>query len=244
VYSSLPCSRLLIGVTGSLHATQIVDYLLRLRREFAAEIRVMMTRTAAEMVSPRVVELAAESPVVMDPWGGPGMPSPHIRLTSWAELFVILPATANILAKAVAGIADDLVSTAITSSPLPVVFAPAMNPAMWESPAARRNVATLRADGHYVIEPEAGVSLTTGKLDAGLVPTPGLVMPHLWHVQMRRLRQQIWQEATAKQAQTPAVTGKLPLVPLSQVRVGPPPDEGLAADPTPAAASDTGTGRS
>jgi phosphopantothenoylcysteine decarboxylase/phosphopantothenate--cysteine ligase len=239
MYSSLPCSRLLLAVTGSLHAIQLVDYLLRLRREFATTIRVMMTSTAAEMISPKVVELVTESPVIMGLWGDHSTPSPHIRLTAWAELFVVLPASANILAKAANGIADDLVSTALVATPAPVVFAPAMNPVMWNSAAVQRNVATLRADGHYVIEPKEGVSLTTGKLDTGLGQTPDNVMPHLWHVHMRRLRQEIWQEATAQVAASPSVSKQLPLVPISQVGVGPP-GQRASGSPGAAAASDNG----
>lgn len=217
MYSTLPCSRLLVGISGSVHAAQIGEYLVRLRREFATEIWVIMTATATDMVPRRLVELAADGRVLTDIWGNREMPSPHIRLTSWAELFLVLPATANALGKAACGIADDLLSTSVLASPHPVVFAPAMNEAMWRTRSVQRNVAVLREDGHYVIEPASGVSVATGDVDAGLGPTPDTVMPHLWHVQMRRLRQGFWAEATAQAPRTPAAAKALPLIPVEQL---------------------------
>jgi phosphopantothenoylcysteine decarboxylase/phosphopantothenate--cysteine ligase len=220
MYSSLPCERLLVGVSGSIHATHLIDYLVRFRRQFAREVRVIMTPTATQMIAPSAVELAVDAPVVTDLWGAADVRSPHIRLTRWAELFVVVPATANIIGKAANGIADDLLSTAILASADPVVFAPAMNPTMWASAAVKRNVATLRTDGHYVVEPGEGRSLTTGDLDAGLVPTPVTLLPHLWHVRMRRLRAAYWTEATATAPRTPAVARALPVIPVDAVLAG------------------------
>jgi len=230
MYSSLPCSRLLVGVSGSIHAAQLTDYLLRFRREFAAEIKVIMTATATEMTSVRTVEQMVGSPVQTDLWGNDQGRAPHIRLTAWAEIFLILPATANILGKAAGGIADDLLSTAIVASPHPVVFAPAMNRAMWRSKAVMRNVATLRADGHYLVDPVKGISVTSDQLDSGLMPTPRTLLPHLWHVQMRRLRTAYWPEATAQPPRTPASAKPLPLL---QIGSGP----GAAGKPARTAAS-------
>jgi len=186
MYSSLPCKRLLVGVSGSIHATHLIEYLVRFRREFAEQIRVIMTAAATQMIPPQPVELAADGPVLTDLWGTADIRSPHIRLTRWAELFVVVPATANTLGKAAGGIADDLLSTAILASEQPVVFAPSMNPTMWRNPAVQRNVSTLRADGHYVVEPLEGRSLTTGDLDTGLGPSPASLLTHLWIVHMCR----------------------------------------------------------
>jgi phosphopantothenoylcysteine decarboxylase / phosphopantothenate---cysteine ligase len=218
MYSSLPCSRLLIGVSGSIHAIQIVEYLVKFRQQFAAEIKVIMTPAAAAMVAPNTIELLTDGPVLIDVWGTDEVKSPHITLTQWAELFVVLPASANTIGKAANGIADNLLSTAILASPLPAVFAPAMNPAMWASAAVRRNVATLRADGHYVVEPGTGVSITTGRLSAGLVPSPATLLPHLWHVQLRRLKEAYWAEATAEAPRTPSASKTL--IPVSDLLAG------------------------
>ena len=222
MYKSLPCDRLLVGVSGSIHATQITEYLVAMRRQFAKEIKVILTESAARMIQPNTVELLTAAPVVTDIWGNGTDRSPHIRLTQWAELFVVVPATANILGKAANGIADDLLSTAILASGQPVVFAPAMNPVMWASKAVQRNVDTLRADGHYVVDPVPARSLTTGKLDLGLTSTPRTLLPHLWHVHMRRLKAQYWTTATAEHARTPAT--QQPLVPVSALFAGRPSD--------------------
>lgn len=230
MYSSQPCARLLVGVSGSINATQIVDYLVRIRREFAAEIRVIMTGTAARITPPHVVEQVIDLPVVTDLWETGHGKAPHVRLTSWAEVFVIVPATANIMAKAAAGIADEVLSTAILASPQPVVFAPAMNPVMWQAKAVRRNVAALRADGHYVIDPVPGVSLTTGQFDTGMVTAPNVLLQHLWHVQMRRLRAGYWAEATAASPATPAAAKQLPLVQITHAPARPDADSPATAD--------------
>jgi phosphopantothenoylcysteine synthetase/decarboxylase len=199
-----PCRQLLVGVAGSIHATQLPTYLLGFAREFADEIRVIMTPTAATMVPGPVLEVHAAE-VYMDPWGGrQRCRTPHIELAQWAELFLVLPATANIIGKAANGIADNLLSTAIMAANAPVVFAPAMNATMWANPALQRNVATLRADGHYVIPPVGQVAVATNDPDEGRGPTPESILPHLWHVLMREMRNQVWSSATAEKPQSPA----------------------------------------
>lgn len=207
MYSSLPCERLLVGISGSVHAVHLPEYLLRFKREFATEVRVIMTESATTMVNPRLVEVYSDSEVVCDIWGTTTLKSPHIRLTRWADLFVVVPATANIIGKAANGIADDLLSTAILASPRPVVFAPSMNPTMYETPAMKRNLATLGQDGHYVVYPDEVTSVTTGEYDTGLGPNPDLVMKHLWHVHMRRVKEGYWDEATAAEPASPSITG-------------------------------------
>ncbi len=95
----------------------------------------------------------------------------HIELSRAADLVVVAPATANILAKASTGIADDLASTVLLATDKPVVYAPAMNVRMWEHPATVRNVATLRADGQIVIDPGEG-PMACGEFGAGRLPEP------------------------------------------------------------------------
>ncbi|ADD44321.1 flavoprotein [Stackebrandtia nassauensis] len=225
MYSSLPCKRLLVGIAGSIHAVHVPEYLLRFKREFATEIQVIMTRSAGNMVNPQVLEVYTDGDVVDDMWGNATLKAPHIRLTRWAELFLVLPATANIIGKTANGIADDLLSTAILASPHPVVFAPGMNPAMYDTPAVKRNLATLEADGHYVIHPEELTSVTSGEYDTGYGPTTDLVLKHLWHVHMRRVKEGYWDEATAAEPESPSITGadtgvgtnlkSLPLTPVN-----------------------------
>ncbi len=201
---SFPCGRLLLGVTGSIHCVQLPQYMMRFKKTFATDIRIMMTAAAVRMCPPHVLELLSEHRVETDLWGSPELKAPHIRATDWADLFLVLPATANILAKAAHGIADDLVTTAVAAARDPVVFAPAMNPSMWRRAATQRNVDQLRADGHYIIPPETIVSMTTGRFDEGLGPTPETLLPHLWHVCMRQRQRSYWPIATAEPPRSPS----------------------------------------
>lgn len=199
-----PCSNLLIGVTGSIHYTQLPQYLTAIKATFAANVRVIMTATAADMVAVRALELFTNAPVPANGWGTDGEKGVHIKWTRWADMFLVLPATANCLGKAANGVADDLVTTSIVSSGPGIVFAPAMNPAMWTSAAVRRNVATLSADGHHVIDPTTITSITSGSFDEGLGPTVDSLMPQLWHLYMRRLRREYWPRATATKPRSPS----------------------------------------
>jgi phosphopantothenoylcysteine synthetase/decarboxylase len=94
----------------------------------------------------------------------------HLDLTRWADLMLVMPATANVLGKAAAGIADDVLTTCILAATSPVVFVPSMNDAMWVKPAVQRNVATLRADGYGVIPPAVGLAAVDGKPGEGATP--------------------------------------------------------------------------
>lgn len=200
------CDKLLVGVTASIHSLQIHSYLMSFRESFAKEIKVIMTPSATRMVEPKTVELYTDDRVFVDPWDrSPSVNrAPHIQLTRWADLFAIVPATADILGKSANGIADDLLSTAILSSHKPVVFAPAMNPDMWNSKAVQRNLLTLKQDGHYIINPQEAVSVTSGEWDRGLTPDPETVLSHLQHVRMKELRGEYWDEATSTKPLTPA----------------------------------------
>lgn len=200
------CSKLLVGVSASIHCLQIHSYLLLFRESFADEIRVVMTPSSARMVDPKSIELYADDRVFIDFWDrSPTINrAAHIQLPRWADLFLILPATADIIGKAANGIADDLLSTAILSSPKPLALAPAMNPVMWKSKVVQRNIQTLKQDGHYVIPPESTVSVTSGEWDQGLSPSLETILPHLQHIRMRELRDEYWDEAISTKPLTPA----------------------------------------
>ena len=123
-------------------------------------------------VSPLVLQTLTREPVrtsLLDP-GEEGRIG-HIDLADWAEAVVVAPATANVLAKLAAGIADDLVSTVLLATRAPVLVAPAMNVNMWEHPATQANLATLRARGVQVIGPDAG-ALACGWEGAGRMSEP------------------------------------------------------------------------
>jgi phosphopantothenoylcysteine decarboxylase/phosphopantothenate--cysteine ligase len=110
----------------------------------------------------------------------------------------VLPATANTIGKAANGIADNLLTTALLAYDHPIVFAPAMNPTMWRSPAVQRNVKRLQDDGHHVLPVSEITAVGTGSLDTAFGPTPQTLLPQLWEAFLRDRRQDyLGQTATA-----------------------------------------------
>jgi len=180
---------LLLGIAGSINAMNIPMYLQYFRTSFVQHIKVIMTPHAAQIISPKVVELLVDDRVFVDLWDrSPSVERvPHIQLTQWADLFVVYPATANILGKAANGIADDLLSTAILSSAHPVIFVPAMNSAMWESKALQRNIRLLEQDGHSIVPPDAPTfAVGTHQADA-VTSRIDVVLRHIQQVHLKRL---------------------------------------------------------
>jgi phosphopantothenoylcysteine decarboxylase / phosphopantothenate---cysteine ligase len=164
-----PASKLLVGVSGSFGATIIPMCIQYLRHVVGvSEIQVVMTRSATALVTPTALSVAAGRRTVIDE-SDPFEASfiSHVALTKWADAFVIMPATANILSKAASGAADNLLLTCVLAASCPVVFAAAMTSTMWLKPSTQRNVLTLRSDGYAVIEPVEGYSLWDGQLSVG-----------------------------------------------------------------------------
>jgi phosphopantothenoylcysteine synthetase/decarboxylase len=170
--SDLPARRILIGIAGSIAAALTVPQtIMWLRGGLQVEVRTIMTRQATTLVTPRAIAVVSGHPVALDSDDVPNDPLvPHIELTRWADLFLVLPATADIMAKAAHGIADNLLSTCILAAACPVVFVPSMNGQMWSKPVVQRNVAILEADGYGVIPPVEGVALADGKPTVGAMP--------------------------------------------------------------------------
>ena len=181
--SPLPARRILIGIAGSIAAALTVPQtIMWLRSGLDVEIRTIMTRQATSLVTPRAVAVASGYPVALDSEGAANDPLvPHIELTRWADLFLVLPATADILGKAAQGIADNLLSTCILAAACPVVFVPCMNGQMWHKPVVQRNVAILRADGYGVIPPVAGVALADGQPTVGAMPDIDSILDWVGH---------------------------------------------------------------
>jgi phosphopantothenoylcysteine decarboxylase len=159
---------LLIGVTGGIAAYKTAALVSRLVQA-GAGVTVVMTQSATRLVGPKTFEALTGRPVGIDIFG-PGA-HPHIELARAAEVYCIAPATANLLAKAATGLADDLVTTLLLSFSGPILVAPAMNAEMWNKPSVRRNVAQLRADGLTLIDPEEGY-LSCGEVGAGRMADP------------------------------------------------------------------------
>jgi phosphopantothenoylcysteine synthetase/decarboxylase len=166
------CRSLLIGITGSIAAVSVPSHVLFLRRGLVETIRVIMTESAARLISPAAMRAYSGQPVFVNGFDGTaGLAVPHIQLPVDADAVLVMPATANIIAKAAHGVADDLLSSAITASRGPVVFVPCMNERMWFNKAVQRNVELARTNGYHVMEPRIGVEV------ADLQPTHGVMPP-------------------------------------------------------------------
>ena len=173
--------RLLVGVSGSVAVLNLPSYLAALREGLAGEVRVIMTSQAARMLPPSTVTLICDG-VFLDREPTAEKRPGHVELARWAEMFVVLPATANVIGQAANGLGSNLLTTTILASPRPVVFCPNVNEVMWNKPAVQRNVETLRADGHAVIEPEVAVAyeVDSGEMRESLViPEPARLVEQL-----------------------------------------------------------------
>jgi phosphopantothenoylcysteine decarboxylase/phosphopantothenate--cysteine ligase len=147
---------LLVGVTGGIAAYKTAALVSRLVQA-GAGVTVVMTESALRFVGPATFRALTGRPVSMEVFDEPGRPlGAHIELARAAQLLCVAPATANFLAKAAHGIADDLLSTLYLSFTGRVLLAPAMNTEMWLKPAVQRNVAQLREDGVLCVGPEDG----------------------------------------------------------------------------------------
>jgi phosphopantothenoylcysteine synthetase/decarboxylase len=148
---------ILLGVTGGIAAYKAVDLASKLTTA-GAKVRTAMTASACQLVGPKSFEAVTGAPVFTSLWTDPqDHQMSHIALADWAQIVVIAPATADIIAKAANGICDDLLSTVLcTCWATPTLYAPAMNTRMWENPATRRNIETLRATGIRMVGPCAG----------------------------------------------------------------------------------------
>ncbi|MGB9712407.1 MAG: bifunctional phosphopantothenoylcysteine decarboxylase/phosphopantothenate--cysteine ligase CoaBC [Dissulfurimicrobium hydrothermale] len=155
-YRPLEGKNILLGITGGIAAYKAGDYARRLM-ELGARILPVMTANAARFITPLTISALTGEMVHSDLFDlERSGPIRHISLAREADVFMVLPATADILAKASSGLADDLLSTLILSFKGPVLFFPSMNPAMYENPITKRNLESLRAAGHIVVEPEVG----------------------------------------------------------------------------------------
>jgi phosphopantothenoylcysteine decarboxylase/phosphopantothenate--cysteine ligase len=161
--------RVLLGVGGGIAAYKVCELLRRLK-ESGHRVRVIPTRDALRFVGEPTWAALSGEPVTTEVWSGVE-DVPHVRLGQGADLVFVAPATADLLAKAAHGIADDLLTNTLLTARCPVVFAPAMHTEMWEHPATRANVATLRSRGCVVIEPAVG-RLTGADSGKGRLPDP------------------------------------------------------------------------
>jgi phosphopantothenoylcysteine decarboxylase/phosphopantothenate--cysteine ligase len=156
-----------LAVSGSIAAYKSVSLLRSLIGE-GADVSVVMTRAAARFVSPLTLEVLSRHPVAVDLFAA-GQEMRHLSLPEQAGVIVVAPATANQLAKYAAGLADDFLSTMVLAATCPIIVAPAMDGGMWDHPAVRANVTTLRQRGVIVLDPEDG-PLASGRVGKGRLP--------------------------------------------------------------------------
>lgn len=161
--------RVVLGVAGGIAAYKACE-LLRLLTESGHEVRVVPTAAALNFVGAATWAALSGQPVTVSPWDDVHE-VPHVRLGQEADLVLVAPATADLLARAVAGRCDDLLTAVLLTARCPVVFAPAMHTEMWQHPATQANVASLRARGCLVVEPAAG-RLTGKDSGPGRLPEP------------------------------------------------------------------------
>lgn len=169
--TSLQGKSVVLCVTGGIAAYKAADLTSRLKKK-GAEVFVIMTRSATEFITPLTLEVLSGNRVITDmfnrdfPWE-----VEHISLAKRADVFVIAPATANILGKAAHGIADDMVSTTLMATKAPLVIAPAMNTGMYDNPVVQENLAILRGRGARIVEPASG-RLACGDTGRGKLADP------------------------------------------------------------------------
>ncbi len=165
--------RVLLIIGGGIAAYKGLD-LIRRVRERGAEMRVILTYGAQQFVTPLAAGALAGERAYTDLFDQTTeFDVGHIRLARDTDLVAVAPATANLMAKMAAGLADDLASTVLLATDKPVLIAPAMNPQMWAHPATRRNLARLTADGVRVIGPNAGEMAERGEAGVGRMAEPG-----------------------------------------------------------------------
>ena len=162
--------RIVLGVTGGIAVYKAVEVASRLKKA-GADVRVIMTRAATSFVTPLTFREITGQPVTETMWGEPHHHVEHIALAEFAELVLVAPATANFIAKAAGGLADDMLTTCVLATRAPLFIAPAMNTGMWENPVTQENVRRFTELGATIIPPAVG-ELACGMTGAGRLPEP------------------------------------------------------------------------
>ena len=172
ILKTLENKSVLLVIGGGIAAYKCLD-LIRRMRERGARVRCVMSEAATQFVTPMSVGALTGEPVFTNIWDRDAEQDiGHIRLAREADLIVVAPATADLMAKMANGLANDLASTVLLAASSKILVAPAMNPAMWDNPATQRNVDTLAADGIEFIGPNAGEMAESGEAGLGRMAEP------------------------------------------------------------------------
>ncbi|MFD0848356.1 bifunctional phosphopantothenoylcysteine decarboxylase/phosphopantothenate--cysteine ligase CoaBC [Sphingosinicella xenopeptidilytica] len=192
--------RILLIISGGIAAYKALE-LVRLLRKDGIAVRAVLTEAAQQFVTPLSLGTLTEDNVYTDLFDlKDEREIGHIQLSRQADLVVVAPATANILAKMAGGIADDLATTLLLATDKPVLAAPAMNVRMWLHPATQRNIAQLRADGVTIMEPDDG-DMACGEYGPGRLPEPQAILASIRAMLTAPLGEA--QTATARFGQNP-----------------------------------------
>lgn len=160
-----------LGISGGIAAFKAA-HIASLLRQRGAEVKCIMTEHATKLITPLTMREISGNPVAVSMFDDtPEFNVEHIALARWADIFVIAPATANIIGKVASGIADDMLSTTIMATKAPVLFAPAMNSNMYLNPVVQDNMAKLKRFGYEIMEPASG-HLACGIIGIGRLPEP------------------------------------------------------------------------
>lgn len=160
-----------LGICGGIAAFKAA-HIASLLRQHGAEVKCIMTEHATKLITPLTMREISGNPVAVSMFDDtPEFNVEHIALARWADIFVIAPATANVIGKVASGIADDMLSTTIMATKAPVLFAPAMNSNMYLNPVVQDNMAKLKRFGYEIMEPASG-HLACGIIGIGRLPEP------------------------------------------------------------------------
>ncbi len=176
-----------LGVTGGIAAYKACEIISGLKK-IGANIDVIMTRSATEFITPYTFQSLTGNPAIVNMFQSPKYwDMEHISLAQKSDILLVAPATANIIGKVAAGIADDMLSTTIMASNRPVVFAPAMNTKMYENPAVQQNIQTLIKRGYHIIPPKGGI-LACGDEGQGKLQEVSVILEELQKIYRQELQ--------------------------------------------------------
>lgn len=174
---SLSGKKIILGVTGSIAAYKSA-VLTRLLVRAGAEVRVIMTASAADFITPLTLSVLSKNPVISHLQNDAGTWNNHVELGLWADLMLVAPASANTLAKMATGQCDNMLLATYLSAKCPVYFAPAMDLDMWVHPATKRNIELLQSYGNHLIPVENG-ELASGLVGDGRMAEPESIIKQL-----------------------------------------------------------------
>lgn len=168
---------ILVGVCGGIAAYKACELVSSLKKR-NCDIKVIMTKNSMQFVSELTYKTLSQNEVITDMFNYEGWMPPHIAAAKKADLIIILPATANIIAKLNAGIADDMLSTTLLAATCPVLICPSMNVNMYESASVCRNIKSLKERGYTFVEPQSGF-LACGDSGKGRLPDTDIIISHI-----------------------------------------------------------------